>query len=226
MASYHRVLGIFDRSIDLKSLECDYDIHPWDIFIDGERWSGKVRLIGFVDVFFLICYSGDSRFEHGVIIYKDDEIIRELLQKAHKDSKELNLQVVNQQEVDKKNEQPKYFNFHSEKGGNYYTVTSVGHIIDLKTRYSEDCVKKYEIKIRKGRDHDMKKRVRRGINQHGMFDLMHDLVRLGVITHAELVGAIVGRVVGGSTMEDAAGKYFNALTGSKGSKNIALSSDK
>ena len=47
----------------------DSDIHPWDILINGERWSGKVRLIGFVDSFFLICYSGQSRFEHGLMIY-------------------------------------------------------------------------------------------------------------------------------------------------------------
>ena len=45
------------------------DIHPWDILINGERWAGKVRLIGFVDAFFLICYSGASRFEHGLVIY-------------------------------------------------------------------------------------------------------------------------------------------------------------
>lgn len=45
------------------------DIHPWDILINGSRWDGKIRLIGFVDVFFLVCYSGESRFEKGIIIY-------------------------------------------------------------------------------------------------------------------------------------------------------------
>lgn len=45
------------------------DIHPWDILVDGERWTGKIRLIGFVDVFFLICYSGTSRFDHGLMIF-------------------------------------------------------------------------------------------------------------------------------------------------------------
>lgn len=47
------------------------DIHPWDILVDGSRWQGKIRLIGFVDVFFLICYSGESRFEKGIIIYSN-----------------------------------------------------------------------------------------------------------------------------------------------------------
>ncbi len=45
------------------------DIHPWEILINGERWPGKVRLVGFVDVFFLISYSSESRFEKGLVIY-------------------------------------------------------------------------------------------------------------------------------------------------------------
>jgi len=52
------------------------DIHPWDILINGERWAGKVRLIGFVDAFFLICYSGTSRFEHGLMIYSTSLSLR------------------------------------------------------------------------------------------------------------------------------------------------------
>jgi hypothetical protein len=39
--------------------------------VDGSRWDGKIRLIGFVDVFFLICYSGESRFEKGIVIYSE-----------------------------------------------------------------------------------------------------------------------------------------------------------
>jgi hypothetical protein len=45
------------------------DIHPWDILINGQRWAGKVRLVGFVDSFYLICYSGQARFEHGIVVY-------------------------------------------------------------------------------------------------------------------------------------------------------------
>lgn len=37
--------------------------------INGEKWDGKIRLVGFVDVFFLLCYSGESRFEKGIIVY-------------------------------------------------------------------------------------------------------------------------------------------------------------
>ncbi|KAJ5746233.1 hypothetical protein N7520_011415 [Penicillium odoratum] len=67
MASYHRVLETFGRSIQDNSLECDCDIHPWEISINGSQWAGKIRLIGFIDVFFLISYSANARFEHGII---------------------------------------------------------------------------------------------------------------------------------------------------------------
>jgi len=55
----------------LAELTSTSDIHPWDILINGQRWSGKVRLVGFVDSFFLICYSGTSRFEHGIVLYSE-----------------------------------------------------------------------------------------------------------------------------------------------------------
>jgi hypothetical protein len=78
MASYHRVLETFGRSIHDSTLECDCDIHPWEISINGEQWAGKIRLIGFVDVFFLISYSANARFEHGIIVYKDKLVLEEL----------------------------------------------------------------------------------------------------------------------------------------------------
>ncbi|PWY93567.1 hypothetical protein BO94DRAFT_563946 [Aspergillus sclerotioniger CBS 115572] len=71
MYSYHRLLQIFGRSIHDNTLECDLDVHPWEIKINGKNWSGKVRLIGFVDVFFIISYSGNARFEDGIIVYTE-----------------------------------------------------------------------------------------------------------------------------------------------------------
>lgn len=53
-------------------------------------------------------------------------------------------------------EPPKYFQFESQKGGLDYQVTSLGHSIDLKTEYPRSSLKKYEIKLRKGRDMVMK----------------------------------------------------------------------
>ncbi|KAF7176476.1 hypothetical protein CNMCM7691_002794 [Aspergillus felis] len=78
MASYHRVLETFGRSIHDSTLECDCDVHPWELSINGEQWAGKIRLIGFVDVFFVISYSANARFEHGIIIYKDKLALEEL----------------------------------------------------------------------------------------------------------------------------------------------------
>ncbi|OOO04078.1 hypothetical protein OAory_01049250 [Aspergillus oryzae] len=72
MFSYHRVLVVFGRSVWDKSLVCDCDIHPWDIDINKEQWPGKIRLIAFVDVFFLISYSANASFEKGIIIYNHD----------------------------------------------------------------------------------------------------------------------------------------------------------
>ncbi|VTO88851.1 unnamed protein product [Fusarium graminearum] len=232
MASYHRVLDTFERSVNLKTLECDYDIHPWDILVDGARWDGKIRLIGFVDVFFLICYSGESRFEKGIIVYKDDVFIREILRQTNVTATELGLEVTNNDEIvaaREKGREPileRYFKFQSIRGGLDYTIASLGHEIGVKTRYSKTELKKYDIKIRKGRDFAMKKRVRRGVSQHNLFDLMHDAIRLGIVTHAELVGHIVGKAIGGTTVEDMGSKYFEAITGARSSQNVALAGDR
>ncbi|CEF85832.1 unnamed protein product [Fusarium graminearum] len=232
MASYHRVLDTFERSVNLKTLECDYDIHPWDILVDGARWDGKIRLIGFVDVFFLICYSGESRFEKGIIVYKDDVFIREILRQTNVTATELGLEVTNNDEIvaaREKGREPileRYFKFQSIRGGLDYTIASLGHEIGVKTRYSKTELKKYDIKIRKGRDFAMKKRIRRGVSQHNLFDLMHDAIRLGIVTHAELVGHIVGKAIGGTTVEDMGSKYFEAITGARSSQNVALAGDR
>ncbi|KAL3260232.1 uncharacterized protein BO96DRAFT_9438 [Aspergillus niger CBS 101883] len=82
MASYHRVLGVFGKSVKDKTLECDCDIHPWEIKINGEQWPGKIRLIGFVDVFFLFSYSANARFEKGIIVYKERYDLEKLLQQS------------------------------------------------------------------------------------------------------------------------------------------------
>jgi len=92
MASYHRILRVFGRSIEHNSLQCDCDIHPWEILINGRRWPGKIRLIGFIDVFFLISYSSNSRFENGIVIYKDEESIRRILEAAGKVPSDIGLE--------------------------------------------------------------------------------------------------------------------------------------
>ncbi|RYP64149.1 hypothetical protein DL769_006776 [Monosporascus sp. CRB-8-3] len=222
MASYHRVLQAFDRSVKQKSIECDFDIHPWDILINGARWDGKIRLIGFVDVFFLMCYSGASRFEKGIVIYKDDDAIRAILRETKVSAEQLGLGVVNQDEV-KEGEAKgrkipvRYFDFKSLRGGLDYTITSLGHEVGVQTQYEKTVLQKYVIKLR---------RIRRGVSQHDLLDLMHDAVRLGIISQAELIGTVIGKVVGGSRMDDLFSKYAEALSGARNSRNLALAGDR
>ncbi|KAK4223686.1 hypothetical protein QBC38DRAFT_487197 [Podospora fimiseda] len=236
MASYHRVLQVLGRSVDQKSVECDHDIHPWDILINNERWEGKVRLIGFVDVFIVICYTGESRFEKGVLIYKDDDAIRTIMKsKAVEEAKitpeSIGLKLLNPEEPEpadetKRKEPKRYFLFDEDKGGLDYKITSLGHPIGLKTEYPLKSLAKYDIKIRKGRDGAMRKRILRGVKQHDLFDLMHDAIRAGIITHAQLIGTIIGKTVGGSALEDVTGKYVSAFVGVKGSNNLSLSGER
>jgi hypothetical protein len=71
-----------------------------------------------------------------------------------------------------------------------------------------------------------KERIKRGVSQHDLFDLMHDAVRLSIITHAELIGLIIGKTYGGTALEDVTAKYFDGLAGGKGSKNLLLSGER
>ncbi|KAI2624714.1 hypothetical protein GGS26DRAFT_208582 [Hypomontagnella submonticulosa] len=224
MASYHRVLKVFDRSVHDKSLECDYDVHPWEILINGERWAGKVRLVGFVDVFFLICYSAEARFEKGIIIYKDDEVIRDTLERANVRASDINLDVVNLKEMKAdKTLLPKYFNFISQPLD--YLITSVGHEIGLTTEYPKSSLIKYEIKILKSKNAVTKRRIRRAVTQHSLVDLMHDAIRLGMLTHAEMTAQLLGNFYVGSATDDAMSKYFDILGSTSQRSNIQLSNE-
>ncbi|KAI0385627.1 hypothetical protein F5Y04DRAFT_292107 [Hypomontagnella monticulosa] len=224
MASYHRVLKVFDRSVNDKSLECDYDIHPWEILINGERWAGKVRLVGFVDVFFLICYSAEARFEKGIIIYKDDEVIRDTLDRANVSASDINLDVVNQKEMKAdKTLPPKYFSFDSQPLD--YLITSLGHEIGLTTEYPRSSLIKYEIKVLKSKNAVTKKRVRRAVTQHSLTDLMHDAIRLGMLSHAEMTAQLLGNFYVGSATDDAMGKYFDIIGSARQKNNMQLSNE-
>lgn len=223
MASYHRVLKVFDRSVQDKSLECDYDIHPWEILINGERWEGKVRLIGFVDVFFLMCYSAESRFERGIIVYKNDDAIRDILETAKVDPKRIGLEVLNEKERATDPELPeRYFKFTSDVIN--YTIESLGHKVGLGPKYPKSSLIRYKITILKSKNPAMKKRIRRGITQHSLLDLMYDAIRLGIVTHAEMTAHLLGTLYCGNTMDDAIRKYVDLL-GTANQPGIALSNE-
>ena len=120
----------------------------------------------------------------------------------------------------------------------------------MKTEYPKSSLVKYEIKLQKGRDRVMKstydqpmvtlcftaestdtrfsgvERIKRGVKQHDLFDQMHDAVRLGIITHAELLGVIIGKTYGGSVLEDVTAKYLDGIAGGGGSKNLPLSGER
>ncbi|KAH9905915.1 hypothetical protein F4778DRAFT_683561 [Xylariomycetidae sp. FL2044] len=224
MASYHRVLEVFDRSVNDNSVECDYDIHPWEILINGERWPGKTRLIGFVDVLFLMCYSADARFEKGIIVYKDDETIRDTLRRAHVEAFDINLDVVNQAERNSNPDIPeRYFKFDSQPID--YIITSLGHEVGLKTEYPKSSLQKYEIKMLKSKNRVAKQRIRRGVTQHSLLDLMHDAIRLGMISHADMVAQLLDNFFVGSATHDAMRKYLDAFSGSNRADGVVLSNE-
>ena len=60
-------------------------------------------------------------------------------------------------------------------------------------------------------------RIERGLNQHTLSDLMLDVVRLGIISHAELTAHLVSRTLAGTATDDAFRKYLGALGGGRGS---------
>ncbi|KAB2568809.1 hypothetical protein DBV05_g12514 [Lasiodiplodia theobromae] len=214
MASYHRVLRVFDRTVKDKNVECDCDIHSWEILINGQRWFGKIRLIGFVDVFFLICYSTNDRFEHGIIIYKDDDVIRDTLVAANRSAEDLGLDFVNKKEVEgKKGVAKNYFSFIDEPGNLDYIITSLGHEVDLRTDYSPSELRKFEIRLRRTNDPHWKGPIHRGIAQHTVLELMHDAIRYGIISNAEMTARIMGHFAGGTHTEDTMRKWASAISG-------------
>ncbi|QYS99801.1 hypothetical protein H0G86_006917 [Trichoderma simmonsii] len=225
MASYHRVLRTFGRTIDDNTLECDYDIHPWDILIDNQRWPGKIRLVGYIDVFFLMCYSGESRFEHGIIIYKDDEIIRQLLKKAglRPEDKPIQLECINDKE--EKEALRKYYSLTTEKDGSKHTIVSLGHPINLSTKYPKSKLKKYTIVLHKGHTPAMQKEILRGVMQHGVARLLTDALKLGVVSTAELISKVKETILSGSSLDAVTTRSMNALA-STNPHNISLSGDK
>jgi len=243
MASYHRILRVFGRSIEDNSLQCDIDIHPWEILINGSRWPGKIRLVGFIDVFFLISYSSNSRFENGIIIYKDEESISRILQAARKEPEDVKLKPIKRDQdqavnddtatvstdstvgkTDNDKTKPlRYYDFVREPMD--YIITSVGHDIGLQMKYPEESLIKYKIKIRKHHDPVLKKHIKRGIKQHDNLDLISDFFSLGIIAPAELIGHGLGSLAMGGVLEKASRKLIRGMTRSQQNTTVDLTGD-
>ncbi|KAE9364931.1 hypothetical protein N431DRAFT_430542 [Stipitochalara longipes BDJ] len=224
MASYHRVLKVFGRSIEDKSLQCDCDIHPWEVKVNGKRWTGRLRLIGFVDLFFLISYSGNSRFHDGIVIYKDDAHIETILSIPGVQFENIHLPPKSSEPSGTTATTPKYTTFTRDTVD--YVVNSIGHRIGLKTQYDSSLLKNYTIKLRKPQDPLLKRKYKNAIKQHDTLDMIQDAVKLGLVSYAEILGHGVSHIYrGGSTVSVGKG-FVGGLSASKERQWAGLSGDK
>ncbi|PYI07676.1 hypothetical protein BO78DRAFT_460404 [Aspergillus sclerotiicarbonarius CBS 121057] len=221
MASYHRVLAVFGRSVKDKALECDCDIHPWQIKINGEQWPGKIRLVGFVDVFFLISYSANARFEKGIIVYKERYDIDRLLEKVEKArsganparSGEISATMCQEgkeetTEYPPQSREEKHLKFDNTTS---YRVQSWGHEIGLKTRYPISSVGEWVIEIIKPDDRSLRRRIKRAVKEHTTAELLEDVARCGFIAQGQMAGHFLSKYLVGGVVDDTMTKYLEGL---------------
>ncbi|KAJ5725502.1 uncharacterized protein N7483_006859 [Penicillium malachiteum] len=256
MASYHRVLETFGRSVNDITLECDCDIHPWELAINDEQWAGKIRLIGFVDVFFLISYSANARFEHGIIVYKDKLALEQLTgikstkhvaaDEEHPEPEE-NLDNAEDPNATTKSDEdaktkPADAPADSKKGAgdqkdeeitspefrktSTLSIKSLGHPIGLRASYPKSWIRPYKVEITKPASWALSKRIMRGLKPHSTYDLMSDVIRCGIITQGQLAGHIMGVLLAGSRLDDTTKKYLDGLTSGSDAGRQALSNEK
>ncbi|RAQ69862.1 hypothetical protein COH20_010338 [Aspergillus flavus] len=238
MASYHRVLEVFDRSVDDKTIECDCDIHPWEITIDGETWPGRIRLIAFVDVFFIISYSSNDRFMKGVIIYKDEIALRELnkllppnqnLQgkgdapASQKPQEKGGSPPSQSSNVAVNGEEPDGFKF---KKGSVFVVESLGHEIGMRTTFPTSLVRKYTIEINRPVNWALGRRMNRGLKRHTLTRMVQDVVRCGLITKGQLAGHVVGSLVAGGRWNDTISRSITSIGSGSSAQRQALANEK
>lgn len=216
MASYHRILKVFGRSIEDKTLQCDCDIHPWELLVNGDRWSGRLRLIGFVDVFFLISYSENARFHSGIVVYKDAHHIEKILKLAGKSIEDLNqLPTSTTSPPTSPAEQKNYTYTTFSRDSADYTVVSVGHPIGLQTKYNKSSLQNYTIHLRKPQDPVLKTKYKRALKQHDTLDMIQDAMKLGLVSYAEILGHGMGHIYRGSSTLDIGKGFVGGLGGNQ-----------
>ncbi|OOF97932.1 hypothetical protein ASPCADRAFT_205207 [Aspergillus carbonarius ITEM 5010] len=248
MYSYHRLLQVFGRSIHDNTLECNLDVHPWEIKINGKNWSGKVRLIGFVDVFFIISYSGNARFEDGIIVYKDKLLLQELDSKVRggetSPKEPANLPAENDDEGNESADEESSDAGGKSGGGDgqakplsraeaeaefthrrTYRIKSRGHHIGLSTKYLKSSVEHYTVEIIKPRDWTLRRQVKRGIRPHDMAQLLVDVVRYGVISQGQLMGHVGGLLFNGGILDETAHKFLQGVMANTQAGQQALSNE-
>ncbi|PLB42527.1 uncharacterized protein BDW47DRAFT_97349 [Aspergillus candidus] len=251
MLSYHRVLAAFGRSVNDKTLECNCDVHPWEITVNGENWPGKIRLIGFVDVFFVIAYSANDCFMKGVIIYKDPKALGLLdglrVPEPAKsdagndklwdeygyyyDSSDSGFDTDSDEDRDENTEgsmkgkhqkqQNRRVKFQARS---VYTASSLGHEISLKATFSTSSIQTYTVKVDRPASWAMSRRMKRALKTHGVFRLVQDALRAGIITHGQMMGHVTGLLFTGGRFTDTVSRAFQATSGDSAQRHT-LSND-
>lgn len=70
-------------------------------------------------------------------------------------------------------------------------------------------------------------RIKRGVNQATLNELMQNAIRLGIITHAEMMAQVLSVFgMSGSTTEDTMKKYVNTLVSAGSPDAVALSNER
>ncbi|KAB8269325.1 hypothetical protein BDV30DRAFT_242538 [Aspergillus minisclerotigenes] len=206
MFSYHRVLAVFGRSVRDKSLECDCDIHPWDIDINKEQWPGKIRLIAFVDVFFLISYSANASFEKGIIIYKDHHDIDTLLG--------------NDQPPDiKGRESPKTADHDLSPGPPGKTPQANEVQYEFQSENDSSPTKPVSSRVKQEGS------IKRGLEEHSILQLLGDDIRGGIIKQGQVTGHLISKYLANGVLDDALKKYVDGVVSTDRPGSMILSND-
>ncbi|QRD88854.1 hypothetical protein F9C07_10952 [Aspergillus flavus] len=222
MFSYHRVLVVFGRSVWDKSLVCDCDIHPWDIDINKEQWPGKIRLIAFVDVFFLISYSANASFEKGIIIYRPPGKAPQANEVQYEFQSENDSSPTKPVSSRVKQEVKKRFNF---VNGAKYSVKGWGHQIGLKYTYPRSCLREYEIEINKPYHRAMRRSMKRGLEEHSILQLLGDDIWGGIIKQGQVTGHLVSKYLANGVLDDALKEYVDGVVSTDRPGSMILSND-
>ncbi|TGZ77352.1 hypothetical protein EX30DRAFT_387436 [Ascodesmis nigricans] len=221
MASYHRILDVFDRNVNDNDTICDYDIHPWHIRINKQRWSGKIRLIAFIDLVFLICYTSTSRFEKGIVIYKDPDDLEDLKRLSRGEPR---IDRESKKKFEKVARDKSYVNYFDEDSM-VFKITAKGHELGLKLQYPYGVEKDYEIEVLKHGDPLKRRRIERGLRRHDTLDLLEDTLNIGIVSGFEVGGHALGHVAGGGVIEDSRKKFYAGLDAKNRTAGMILSAD-
>ncbi|KAF7893737.1 hypothetical protein EAF00_007251 [Botryotinia globosa] len=211
MASYHRVLKAFGRSIEDEALQCDWYANPFPQI--------TLRIQDFIE--------GLSSTKS-----EDDQHISKLLDLVGKEFKDGKLiPKTASSEVDLSNPDtnqapnPIYKIFTRDSAD--YTTSSIGHPIGLCTKYSSATLEIHTIHLRKPSDPLLKQKYKRALKVHDTLDMIQDAVKLGLVSYAEILGQRIGYIGRGSSTLDIGKGFVGGLgAGNESPGWVGLSGDR